>query len=126
MPYHDPDPADPSVLVGVALPTAEDATMDMAYVFAEEFARMGYDTERLMRLFRNPFYAGAHEAYLRLGEDAMRAIVAECVGAWGNVRFVDREAKPEGDAKDEALIRIAEDESPTSQTDKERDHAASL
>jgi hypothetical protein len=126
MPYDDPDPADPSVLVGVSLTVSEDATADMAYVFAEEFARMGYDAERLIRLFRNPFYAGAHDAYRRLGDDAVRAIVAECVAVWGGVRFVDRASDLEGDAEDEALIQVSEDDLLTPETDKERDHAASL
>jgi len=45
MPYNDPDPSDPNVLVGVVLPADAEAMREMAYVFAEEFARMGYDKE---------------------------------------------------------------------------------
>ncbi|MBI4491024.1 MAG: hypothetical protein HY694_18235 [Deltaproteobacteria bacterium] len=107
MPYDDPDPADPSILIGVALPADADATTDMAYVFAEEFARMGYDVERLMRLFQNPFYAGAHAAYRALGDAAVRQIVEECVGIWGRVRFVDQD-RDEAGGEDETLIQISE------------------
>ena len=68
MPFKDPDPTDPNMLVGVMLPADAEATRDMAYVFAEEFARMGYSREQLLWLFKNPFYGGAHGAYRALGE----------------------------------------------------------
>ena len=97
MPYGDPDPTDPNVLVGVALPAGVDAVRDMAYVFAEEFARLGFDAARLLRLFRNPFYAGAHRAYLALGEPEVRAIAEECVRVWGR-RPADGDASPAGGA----------------------------
>jgi hypothetical protein len=105
MPYNDPDPTDPSMLIGVGLSVDADATTDMAYVFAEEFARMGYDAEGLMRLFRNPFYAGAHDAYRRLGEAETRRIVEECAGAWGSLRVVEEDGEEEGE---EELIQIEE------------------
>jgi len=83
MPYGDPDPADPQVLVGVGLPAEAETMREMAYVFAEEFARMGFDARRILRLFAHPFYAGAHRAYRALGEPAVSEIVEECVGVWG-------------------------------------------
>ena len=86
MPYDEPDPSDPTVLVGVLLPAEAETLREMVYAFAEEFARMGYDEARLLRVFRNPFYAGAHQAYRALGEPAVREIVAECVRVWGRGR----------------------------------------
>ena len=83
MPYDDPDPTDPQMLVGVVLPSNEEAAREMAYVFAEEFARMGFDAHGVLSLFRDPFYAGAHEAYRSLGEESIRTIVEECVTVWG-------------------------------------------
>ena len=83
MPYGEPDPTDPSVLVGVALPADREATRDMAWVFAEEFARMGFDAPRILGLFRSPFYAGAHGAFQVLGEPEIAAIIEECVGVLG-------------------------------------------
>ena len=83
MPCGDPDPNDPNILVGVSLPADEEAVREMAYVFAEEFARIGFGEGRLLRLFKNPFYAGAHQAYRALGADAIRRIISECVNAWG-------------------------------------------
>ena len=83
MPYGDPDPGDPTVLVGVELPADAEAMRDMAWVFAEEFARLGLGGPRILALFRSPFYAGAHGAWRALGEDEVAAIVAECVDVWG-------------------------------------------
>ena len=102
MPYTDPDPTDPSVLVGVGLSVDADATTDMAYVFAEEFARMGYDAEGLMRLFRDPFYAGAHDAYQRLGEAEARRIAEECAGVWGSLRVAVQDSEED----EEEMIQI--------------------
>ena len=83
MPRGDPDPTDPTVLVGVELPADREAVRDMAWVFAEEFARMGFDGPRILALFRSPFYAGAHGALQVLGEPEITAIIEECVGVFG-------------------------------------------
>jgi hypothetical protein len=87
MPYNDPEPTDPNMLVGVMLPADAEATREMAYVFAEEFARLGYTREQLLWLFRNPFYGGAHGAYRSLGENETLAIIDECLNAWGNMKI---------------------------------------
>ncbi len=86
MPYDDPDPTDPNMLVGVELPGTAESTRDMAYVFAEEFARMGFNKRKLLRVFQTPFYAGAQRAYLELGGAEIEKIVDECLGIWGRVR----------------------------------------
>jgi hypothetical protein len=78
---------DPMELVGIVLPADAEATREMAYVFAEEFARMGHERQQILALFKNPYYGGAHGAYRALGEAATLAIVDECVGAWGKVKF---------------------------------------
>ena len=93
MPYNDPDPTDPNVLVGVLLPEDAEATREMAYVFAEEFARMGHDKQQILALFKNPYYGGAHGAYRALGEEATSAIIDECIGAWGKVKFTVQEVQ---------------------------------
>ena len=82
MPYGDPDPSDPSVLIGVGVPADAGAMREMAWVFAEEFARMGYDAPRILAVFRAPFYMGAHRAWRVLGEAEVTAIVDECVAFW--------------------------------------------
>jgi hypothetical protein len=86
MPFKDPDPTDPNMLVGVMLPADAEATREMAYVFAEEFARTGYTREQLLWLFKKPFYGGAHGAYRALGENEILSIIDECLNVWGNIR----------------------------------------
>ena len=86
MPFKDPDPTDPNMLVGVLLPADAEASRDMAYVFAEEFARLGYTREQLLWLFKNPFYGGAHGAYQALGENETQSIIDECLNVWGKIR----------------------------------------
>ena len=93
MPYDEAAGTDPQELVGVLLPGGPDETREMAYVFAEEFARIGHTGLQILRMFQNPFYAGAHGAYQALGHDAAVMIIDECVGVWGSVRLVDRDAK---------------------------------
>ena len=87
MPLKDPDPSDPNMLVGVVLTADAEASRDMAYVFAEEFARLGYTREQLLWLFKNPFYGGAHAAYRALGENETLAAIDECIDAWGRAKF---------------------------------------
>ncbi|MDH3443556.1 MAG: hypothetical protein OEN50_06520 [Deltaproteobacteria bacterium] len=88
MPFKDPDPTDPNMLVGVLLPADAEATREMAYVFAEEFARMGYTREQLLWLFKNPYYGGAHGAYQQLGETQTLGIIDESLAVWGRMRVV--------------------------------------
>ncbi len=89
MPYGEPDPGDPNVLVGVGVPAEAETVREMAYVFAEEFARLGFNEARLLRLFRSPFYAGLHHAYRVLGEAAVSEIISECVRVWGPRRLTN-------------------------------------
>jgi hypothetical protein len=92
MPYDEADPTDPTMLVGVEAPATEETVVDMAYAFAEEFALMGHDASYILGLFRRPFYAGAYDAYLRLGDIAVQQIIEECVNAFGRIRFTVRDA----------------------------------
>jgi len=83
MPHHDPEPDDPHVLVGVSLPGDEATTREMAAAFADEFAQLGFDRERLLRLFSSPFYAGAHAARRLLGDAEVARIVEESLRVYG-------------------------------------------
>ena len=94
MPHGRPDPADPNILVGVRLPTDEDGLVEMAHTFAEEFAALGYDQDRILRMFRNPRFGGPHAAYRTLGEGVVTDIAAECARVFGRRRVVVRDAEP--------------------------------
>ena len=95
MPYDDPDPTDPSMLIGVEVPAVEGSDLEMAYVYAEEFARLGFSERQLLSLFRQPFYAGAHRALETLGEEKIKSIIQETFQVWGRIQFVDRVAAQE-------------------------------
>jgi hypothetical protein len=114
MPFQDPDPTDPNMLVGVVLPADAEATREMAYVFAEEFARMGYTREQLLSLFKNRFYGGAHGAYQALGESETIAIIDECLNAWGQIRFSISDSRFSIGGKKQAPDSVSADPGPES------------
>ncbi len=62
--------------------------VEMAYTFAEEFAALGHDQDRILRMFRNPRFGGPHAAYRALGEGVVLGIVAECGRVFGRNRGV--------------------------------------
>ena len=95
MPYDEADETDPLMLVGVELPADRSVWCETARVLAEEFARIGFSVERLMDVFRDPFYAGAHQAYLALGEAAILEIVRSSAAPWKGIVFHDRDADPD-------------------------------
>ena len=78
MPYEDPDPTDPMTLHGVAVETDDDQAMrDMAACFVEEYARLGFDSERIMAVFKTKGYAGPHMALEAMGETAIGKLIAD-------------------------------------------------
>jgi hypothetical protein len=52
----------------------------MARTFVEEYALMGWPAKRILTLFRQPFYGGAHDAYEALGEARILELIAETIG----------------------------------------------
>ncbi len=109
MPYGDPDPTDPSILVGVRLPGSEESLREMAQVFADEFARIGHTPRQILGLFENPFYAGPHAALRALGVDAVKAIIAEGTGRWPSVQVVDAPEPPADEERRYATLLDEED-----------------
>jgi len=91
MPYDDPDPGDPNVLVGVMLPGDPDSVLRMAEAFADEFAALGFSEQKILALFRQPFFSGPHSALKTLGEATVGAIVKESVSFWSRCRFTTQE-----------------------------------
>ncbi len=91
MPYRDPDPTDPSMLVGNEVECSIDELDEMASAFAAELAQMGHDHERIMSWFRQPSFAGPYLAWSSLGEERVRELVGEAVDFWSRCRVVVRE-----------------------------------
>ena len=113
MPLHEPDATDPMMFVGVTLPGSIEATRDMAYVFAEEFARLGHPAQQILALFRKPFYQGAHQALLALGPEEIDKIVGECVALWGRFVWVDQDQAVDSEEEQEQReIELLEIEMP--------------
>lgn len=83
MPKDEFDFQDPFELNGMVVPTAEDTTREMAECFTEEFLRLGYGSEQILALFRNPFYIGPNLAFERHGEAAVRETIEEVFARWG-------------------------------------------
>ncbi len=85
------EPEDPMALVGVGLERGPDdeALAEMAWCFVEEYARMGWSGERIMRLFRNPFYRGPHQILRVKGEDFVRGLITTVEGKRSEVRSGD-------------------------------------
>ena len=100
MPYDEPEPSDPQMLVGVSLPGDEAATRRMAETFADEFARVGLDRDRILALYHAPVYAAAHAAWRHLGDAEIERIVDESLAVWGRFRFVVRDSVQYPDSDD--------------------------
>jgi hypothetical protein len=86
MPYRDPEPDDPTLLVGVSLPGDVETTREMARAMADEYARLGMREAELTALFASPAYAGPHRAWRLLGEGEVREIVRAATGLWSRLR----------------------------------------
>lgn len=84
MPYDDPDPTDPLTLHGVGVETDDDEAMrDMACCFIEEYARLGFDVDRIRQIFLGDEFAGPALARRVLGDSVIRAMIDEEVAKWG-------------------------------------------
>ena len=87
MPYNEPDATDPMTLTGVVIETEDDQAMrEMADCFVEEYTRLGFDPERLLRVFKTRGYVGPFMAYKALGEPAIRKLIEEHAQRRGPVR----------------------------------------
>lgn len=84
------EPDDPMALVGIGIPGGDPDLV--ARCLVEEYVRLGMDDAQLMRLFRHPFYAGAHAIYRLRGEAYVTALLAEARRQWGHPRFTVRES----------------------------------
>ncbi len=70
---------DPLALVGVSIPDTEsaDSLVEMARVFIDEFARMGWTRGRVLEVFRNPFYRGPHIVWRTYGDEFVQQLIDE-------------------------------------------------
>jgi hypothetical protein len=69
-------------LVGVGLERGPDdqALTEMALCFVEEYARIGWSGDRILSLFRNPFYRGPHRILSLKGDEFVRDLIDTVIG----------------------------------------------
>ena len=92
------EPDDPLALVGVAVPADADALDEMARCLVEEYLREGWEEERLLALFRNPFYRTPHMIYRARGEAYVRRVIEQVRARWGVWQMAVEEREAGGDA----------------------------
>ena len=85
-PLREPDAEDPLEIVGVVLdrPIDRRGLDDMARTFVEEYTLLGWPPKRILGMFRQPFYGGAHDAYEALGEERIVALIEQTAGPMGD------------------------------------------
>jgi len=78
------------MLNGVVLENGEDppleAVREMAECFIDEYARLGFDANRILHMFRTKGYAGPYMATEILGENAIHELVDLVLARWGGRR----------------------------------------
>jgi hypothetical protein len=69
-------------LVGVGLERGPDdqALTEMAWCFVEEYARIGWSGDRILSLFRNPFYRAPHRILSLKGDEFVRDLIEKVIG----------------------------------------------
>ncbi len=77
MPHDEFEESDPLEFQAVSVP-GDPAVMARAFV--EEYALAGMGPERILSLFRMPFYQGAHRLYRQMGENAIRGEISAVFG----------------------------------------------
>ncbi len=99
MPYDDPDATDPMTLRGVVVESNDDGPVrEMAECFIVEYARMGFDSDRILQIFKTSGYAGPFLAYQTLGEQVIRSLIDEqmsirCMGRSDGPRDLERDGR---------------------------------
>ena len=73
--------SDPMELVGTMCEGGDASSMDeMACVFVEELARMGWSREQIVAVFQDPFYRGPHTVYRSKGPAYVDALLDQVAG----------------------------------------------
>ncbi len=73
------DADDPMALVPAVMdvPMDEASYRQMAETFVEEYMLLGYSDEKIVGLFRNPFYRATHEILKTKGEAYVMDLIEE-------------------------------------------------
>ncbi|MCA9181270.1 MAG: hypothetical protein KDA51_07445 [Planctomycetales bacterium] len=93
-------PEDPMEMFAMEIPG--DPTF-MLQLLVEEYARMGWGLEDLMRLARDPNYSSFHGLFQRFGEDKLRKRMSTILSRCGVIRATSYEAP----AAPQGLVQIS-------------------
>ena len=93
------EPEDPMNLFAVEVPGDPELMLRM---LVEEYARIGWGLEELLRLFRDPFYVAAHGLWLHYGEDELRRRLTALLSRVGVLRVKTTVSSPPA----EQLVQI--------------------
>jgi hypothetical protein len=84
-------PDDPMQMQGFEVPGDPHR---MLQLLVEEYARIGWNTEAMVDLAREPNYQAFHAFYQMFGEDGLRRRVANIVSRCGVIRVKTEETEP--------------------------------
>jgi hypothetical protein len=87
-------PDDPLEMFGVQLPGD---SLLMLRLLVEEYARIGWGVDDILRLARDPNYVAFYGLWQRYGERELRRRVAEIISRCGVIRVDVRETRPLSD-----------------------------
>ncbi len=82
MPYGEPDATDPMQLVGHAMPGEPGGLELMAETVVDEYLRLGFDKDRILDMFRKPFFAMTHSVWQQKGDAWCDALVERVVATY--------------------------------------------
>ena len=60
----------------------ETELMEMAFALAEECVRLGWSEDKILRVFRSPFYQRPHLVWRQKGETVVKTIIQEALATW--------------------------------------------
>lgn len=71
---------------GIGIPLtqeeSEQAQLEMAHCFIEEYIRMGYTPQAIVELCQDPFYRGLHAIWQNQGEPFVRTLIGAIARQW--------------------------------------------
>ncbi|MEK7468621.1 MAG: hypothetical protein AAB074_14520 [Planctomycetota bacterium] len=82
MPEKEFEEDDPLEFVGMSIPAGPKADEEMTKAVVEEFLLTGFDRERLVRLFQDPFYAGTHRVWAERGQEFVERVIDGVLREW--------------------------------------------
>ncbi len=82
MPYQEPDATDPMEMVAHSCPAEPGDVERMAELIVDEYVRFGFDQEKLLKMFREPFFAMTHNVWREKGDDWCVALVERVCSEW--------------------------------------------